>query len=51
MANGNHRAEAMKRLGEETIPSRILDWSDVPAEARKWFRERFPDLNWFEDKQ
>ncbi len=47
MANGNHRAEAMKRLGEETIPSRVLDWKDVPAEAQKWFRERFPDLNWF----
>ena len=47
MANGNHRAEAMKRLGEVTIPSRVLDWKDNPAEAHKWFRERFPDLNWF----
>src|SRR5262249_56924710 len=44
MAGGHHRAAAMRRLGEPTIPARIVDWDTVPAATQNWYRNRFPGV-------
>jgi len=41
--SGHHRVEAMKSLGERTIPATIYLWHRVDVEDRLTFRELFVD--------
>ena len=29
IGGGHHRVEAMRRLGEQTIPGKVVDWSSL----------------------
>jgi hypothetical protein len=44
---GHHRVEAMRRLGEKTIPARVEEWDGMlkPVQDR-WLR-LFPNLKDF----
>ncbi len=41
---GHHRTEAMKRLGEESIPAYIYDWDDLSPAQQDRARIEFPEL-------
>lgn len=43
---GHHRAEAMRRLGETTIPARVVDWDAISAGAQSLYRQTFPNFPW-----
>jgi hypothetical protein len=43
---GHHRAEAMRQLGEKTIPARITAWDDISQPAQNKFRQSFPQFPW-----
>ena len=43
---GHHRAEAMRRLGETTIPARIVDWNFIDPGVRRMYRQLFPNFPW-----
>lgn len=43
-AGGHHRVEAMKRLGEGSIPARIYYWHSLGEATRVFYRQRFPLL-------
>ena len=43
---GHHRVEAMKRLGETTIPARIVDWNSINPGAQNLYRQWFPNFPW-----
>lgn len=43
---GHHRAEAMRQLGQATIPARVVNWDSLaPAIQNRW-RQRFPNFAW-----
>jgi len=43
---GHHRAEAMRQLGEATIPARIVDWDAISSAARTKYRQTFSTFPW-----
>jgi hypothetical protein len=43
---GQHRAEAMRQLGEVTIPARVVDWSSLAPAVQGWWQQRFPNFPW-----
>ena len=43
---GHHRAEAMRQLGETTIPARIVDWDTLSPVVQHWWQQRFPLFPW-----
>jgi hypothetical protein len=43
---GYHRAEAMRQLGETTIPVRIVDWDTLSLVVQRWWPQRFPLFPW-----
>jgi hypothetical protein len=43
---GHHRAAAMGRLGEATIPARLVDWSSLSPRVQNWWRSQFPNSPW-----
>jgi ParB-like chromosome segregation protein Spo0J len=43
---GHHRAEAMRQLGETTIPARVIDWNSLPPALQKRWRQGFPNFPW-----
>jgi hypothetical protein len=43
---GHHRVEAMKQLGETTIPARVVDWNTISPGAQKIYRDSFPTFPW-----
>jgi hypothetical protein len=43
---GHHRAEAMRQLGEVTIPARVVDWSSLAPAVQHWWQQRFPNFPW-----
>jgi hypothetical protein len=43
---GHHRVEAMRLLGELTIPARVVDWSSLAPAVQRWWQQRFPNFPW-----
>jgi len=43
---GHHRAEAMRQLGEASIPARVVDWNSLAPAMQNWWRQRFPQFPW-----
>lgn len=43
---GHHRAAAMGRLGETTIPARVVDWNSLSPAAQARWRQRFANFPW-----
>lgn len=43
---GHHRAEAMRQLGEKTIPGRIVEWNSLSPNVQQWWRNQFPNFPW-----
>ncbi len=43
---GHHRVEAMRQLGEVTIPARVVDWASLAPAVQRWWRQRFPNFAW-----
>jgi ParB-like chromosome segregation protein Spo0J len=43
---GHHRAEAMRQLGEATIPARVIDWTSLAPAVQRWWRQKFPNFPW-----
>jgi ParB-like chromosome segregation protein Spo0J len=43
---GHHRVEAMRQLGETTIPARIVDWHTLSPVVQHWWQRRFPHFPW-----
>jgi ParB-like chromosome segregation protein Spo0J len=43
---GHHRAEAMRLLGETTIPARVVDWDSISPGAQNLYRQMFPSFPW-----
>jgi ParB-like chromosome segregation protein Spo0J len=43
---GHHRAEAMRRLGETTIPTRVVEWASLSPQVQRWWRQQFPNFPW-----
>jgi hypothetical protein len=43
---GHHRAEAMRQLGEATIPGRIVEWNSLAPAVRQRWRRSFPNFPW-----
>jgi ParB-like chromosome segregation protein Spo0J len=43
---GHHRAEAMRQLGETTIPARVVDWNSLPTRVQDIYRQNFPNFPW-----
>ncbi|MEZ4815860.1 MAG: ParB/RepB/Spo0J family partition protein [Bdellovibrionota bacterium] len=41
---GHHRTEAMKRLGETTVPALIYTWSELSPRTRELLLELHPSL-------
>lgn len=48
-AGGHHRIEAMKRLGESSIPSRVYYWHGMSDFVRDTYRNSFPALRAYPD--
>ena len=42
IAGGHHRVAAMRKLGETTIPARVVQWYAIPPKVRKRYQNRFP---------
>ncbi len=38
---GHHRVEALKSLGDKTIPARIYIWDEMEKDTRKIFKNTF----------
>lgn len=43
---GHHRTEAMRQLGETTIPARVVDWNFLSSSVQNWWRQQFPNFPW-----
>jgi ParB-like chromosome segregation protein Spo0J len=43
---GHHRAEAMRQLGEPTIPARVVDWDSIDPGVQSMYRQVFPNFPW-----
>ncbi len=41
---GHHRTEAMKRLGQRTIPAIVHEWKTLPAATREFAIEEYPQI-------
>jgi len=41
---GHHRTEAMKRLGQRTIPAIVHEWNTLPATTRDFAIEEYPQI-------
>jgi hypothetical protein len=35
---GHHRTEAMRQLGEVTIPGRVVDWGSLASAVQRWWQ-------------
>jgi ParB-like chromosome segregation protein Spo0J len=44
MAGGHHRAEAMRSLGETTIPARVVEWDTLDPAVQKRYEDAFPGV-------
>lgn len=44
IAGGHHRIAAMRSLGEQTIPGRMMDWESLSLGVQEWYRETFPGV-------
>jgi ParB-like chromosome segregation protein Spo0J len=44
IAGGHHRVAAMRSLGEQTIPARVLDWNALAPQVQDWYRQSFPGV-------
>jgi ParB-like chromosome segregation protein Spo0J len=44
IAGGHHRVAAMRLLGEQTIPARLIDWDSLPQVAQDQYRATFPGV-------
>jgi len=44
IGSGHHRVEAMRSLGEQTIPARVLDWDALLPGVQDWYRGTFPGV-------
>ncbi|MDP3274724.1 MAG: RHS repeat-associated core domain-containing protein, partial [Deltaproteobacteria bacterium] len=44
IGGGHHRAEAMRRLGETTIPARVVNWFATPTRFRESYLKEFGDV-------
>jgi hypothetical protein len=43
---GHHRAAAMRKLNEMTIPARVVDWDSLAPRIQQWWRNHFSDFPW-----
>lgn len=46
LMGGHHRAEAMRQLGETTIPARVVEWNAITPGAQDLYRQTFPNFPW-----
>lgn len=44
MAGGHHRVAAMRLLGEQTIPARVVEWDSLSPRVQDWYRGGFPGV-------
>jgi hypothetical protein len=43
---GHHRVEAMRQLGEPTIPARVVDGNSIDPGVQKVYRQVFRNFPW-----
>ena len=41
---GHHRVQAMRELGQETVPARIYRWEELEPLTREFYAHQFPDV-------